>query len=346
MNDTSTGVSTMRSRGIIVAILLFGCLPAARPAPASAQSKPDEREAYRVVNGWPLLPEGRVLGQVAGVGVDSRGDVLVFHRASRVWTEPLPEDPILEPTVAAFDGETGRLVKEWGSGVFVMPHGLTVDHEDNVWVTDVALHQVMKFSHDGELLLAVGEAGVPGADADHFDMPSDVAVLPDGSFYVTDGYRNTRVVKFSPDGEYLFEWGTPGSGPGELELPHGITIDGDGTIYVADRSNARIQLFDPRGGYLAEWKGPDIGRPYGLDVASDGAILSVDGGDQPEAPPDRSRAMRLDPTGRVAATFGRFGNQDGQFMMGHDIAAGPDGAVYVGDIVGRRVQKFIPAENP
>ena len=309
---------------------------------ATMESSPPERATYRVVHGWPILPDGHMLGQATGVGVDSRNHVFVFHRAGREWTDSFPSDPIPAATVAVFDGVTGQQVAAWGANQFIMPHGLTIDSRDNVWLTDVGRHQVYKFSSDGRLIFALGEAGVPGDDRSHFNLPTDVAVLPDGNFYVSDGYENTRVVKYSANGEYLFQWGTKGSGPGQFDLPHGIGVDEAGRVYVADRTNARVQVFDGAGKFLAEWKSPDLGRPYAVALGSQAKAFVVDGGDQPPAPPDRSRAFRLGLDGRIEATFGRFGNYDGQFVLGHDIAVGADDAVYVVDAWGNRVQKFVP----
>jgi hypothetical protein len=117
---------------------------------------------YAVVHGWPVLPEGRILGQATGVGVDSHNHVFVFHRAGREWSSPFPEGPIESSTVIAFDGATGEPVAEWGENLFVMPHGLTVDDKDNIWVTDVGRHQIFKFTHDGDLALTVGTVGIAG----------------------------------------------------------------------------------------------------------------------------------------------------------------------------------------
>lgn len=297
---------------------------------------------YQVVHGWPVLPDGQMLGQVTGVAIDSHENVFVFHRAGREWSEPFPSEPIQYPTIMLFDGRTGALLASWGEKMFIMPHGLTVDQRDNVWVTDVGLHQIMKFSHEGKLLLTIGERGVAGSDSSHFNRPTDVAVLPNGSFYISDGYLNTRVVKFSPEGRYLFEWGKKGQSPGEFDLPHGIAVDSGGNVYVADRSNARIQVFDTNGKSIAEWKGLQLGRPYAVRVGPDGLVYCVDGGDQPETPPDRSRFIILSKTGKVLGTFGRYGNYDGQFVLAHDIAVDQNRIVYVGDAGGRRVQKFVP----
>lgn len=299
--------------------------------------------SYAVVPGWPILPKGKSLGLCAGVGVDSHNRVYVFHRNGRKWSDPFPEEPLPDATVSVFDGATGQLVTEWGGGEFVMPHGLTVDAQENVWLTDVARQQVFKYTADGRCLLTLGERNRPGADQTHFNYPTDVAVLVDGSFYVSDGYRNTRVIKFDAAGRYQFEWGGKGSEPGQFNLPHGVAVDSRGRVLVCDRSNSRLQVFDPRGKFLAEWKGPEIGRPYGVSVAANGHIFLVDGGDQAKSVPERSRVVELDPEGKWVESFGSYGPAPGQFEMGHDLAVAPDGAVYVAEGKGARVQKFIPA---
>ena len=296
---------------------------------------------HEVVQGWPALPEDHVLGLCSGVGVDSHNRVFVFHRRERVWSTPFPTEPIAATTVSVIDGESGKLVTSWGAGQFVMPHGLTIDREDHVWLTDVGLHQVFKFTHDGKLLLTLGERAKPGTDRSHFNLPTDVAVLPDGSFYVSDGYKNTRVVKFAADGHFEFEWGGKGGGPGQFNLPHGIAVDALGRVIVCDRTNSRLQIFDAHGKFLTQWKGPHIGRPYGVAVGPDGHIFSVDGGDPSAAPAQRGKVVELDAEGSVVDTFGSHGKGAGQFQTGHDIAVAPDGAVYVADSGGKRVQKFV-----
>lgn len=329
----------MHKREVILALAA-----AALPLSTAGVANPVQPAGYEVVHGWPILPSGEILGSATGVGIDSRDNVVVFHRAGRVWTEPLPRDTIKKPTIAVFDGRTGALLKRWGDDVFAMPHGLTVDDDDNVWLTDVSLHQVFKFSADGQLLMTIGERGVPGADGKHFNRPTDVAVLPDGSFYVSDGYINTRVAKFSPSGAFLFQWGRPGKGPGEFNTPHAITVDGSGRVYVADRQNDRVQVFDARGEFLAQWKGAAIGRPYSLALRDTQHAVIVDGGEQPSQGPDRSGAAIVSLDGTVLNSFGRYGNYDGQFRMAHDVAIAKSGAVYIVDISGQRVQKFSPKE--
>lgn len=295
----------------------------------------------QVIHGWPQLPEGDIIGQVAGIGCDSRGDVWVFHRGSRAWiADPSKVGPIAEAAVYCFEGKSGKLRTKWGANTFLLPHGLFVDHRDHVWLTDVGRHQIFEYDRDGTLLRAWGVSGVGGNDQGHFNKPTDVAVLPDGSFYVSDGYVNSRVVKFSADGKFQFQWGTMGNGPGEFIVPHGITVDATGKVYVADRQNDRVQVFTAAGEFLTQWKSPSMGRPYGVRIGKDGMLYVADGGEQPKSPPNRSGLAVLNLEGKVVATFGRWGNQDGQFMMAHDIALSRDGDIYVGDINGQRVQKL------
>lgn len=325
-----------RVRSLLGSILLIIAATAAGEAGSAATAS-----RYRVVHGWPQLPAGEILGQATGVGVDSKQNVWVFHRAGREWSDPMPAKPIEAATVALFDGRTGTRLRTWGANRFIMPHGLTVDSKNNIWLTDVGSHQVFKFDPWGRLLMTLGERGVSGADRTHFNLPTDVAVLADGSFYVSDGYANTRVAKFAADGRYQFEWGKPGTGPGEFDLPHAIAVDARGRVYVADRGNARVQVFSSSGRFIRQWTGRELGRPYSLAIAADNRAVVVDGGDQPERGPDRSGAALVDFDGRMLGRFGRFGNQDGQFRLAHDVAVDRFGAFYVVDAWGQRVQKFV-----
>ncbi len=295
---------------------------------------------YRVVHGWPVLPENTIFDEVSAVAVDSRGNVLVLQRGGRKWpdSDVLDQTPIPMPTVFVFDGRKGVPIAIWGEKVFALPHSLTVDEQDNVWVTDVALHQVFKFSHDGKLLLTLGERGVAGEDVLHFNRPTDVAVAPDGSFYVSDGYVNSRVQKFAADGRFLRTWGTKGKGPGQFDLPHGIALDTAGRLFVVDRQNGRVQVFDSNGTYL-QWKSPPFANPQDIAIGTDGTVFVSDIGDQKS--PDRSGVYVLRPDGSLVGRFGRYGNYDGQFLVAHGVAVGKLGEVYVADFTGRRVQKFV-----
>ena len=325
--------------GILILVTSFGAVWAIAKIRASA---PPMGEAYRLVPNWPQLPAGLVLGQVAGVDVDSQGKVFVFHRAERFWGgEEIELEFIASPTVLVLDSETGRVIHQWGAGSFVMPHGLTIDEEDNVWLTDVGLHQVFKFDPTGKLLMTLGERGVPGTDATHFNMSTDVAIARDGTFYVSDGYVNSRITKFSKNGEFITSWGTRGTAAGQFDVPHSIALDSQGWIYVADRGNARIQVFDETGHFVKEWKDPSLGRPWAIRIDTTGNLFVVDGGDQNKFWPDRARVLQLDPEGHLLASFGSYGKGPGQFIWPHTIAVGPDGALYVGEVgTGMRIQKF------
>ncbi|HVF26056.1 MAG TPA: peptidyl-alpha-hydroxyglycine alpha-amidating lyase family protein [Anaerolineales bacterium] len=303
---------------------------------------PPTGDVYQLASHWPRLPNAVEIGQVSGIGVDSRGDVFVFHRAEKVWEgEELPLELIPSSTVFVLDDEMGALIDQWGAGTFVMPHGLTVDHEDNLWLTDVGLHQVFKFDRAGNLLMTLGERGIAGEDAQHFNMPTDVAVEPDGSFYVSDGYGNSRVIKFSPDGSYLMSWGSKGTAPGQFDVPHSIALDSQGQVYVADRGNARLQIFDENGQFINEWQDKSLGRPWAVRISANGNVFVIDGGDQSEFWPDRARILKLDSDGQILASFGSYGDAPGQFIWPHTIALGPDEELYIGEVsTGMRIQKF------
>ncbi|MBV6450209.1 MAG: hypothetical protein MHPDNHAH_00930 [Anaerolineales bacterium] len=330
-------------RILLAFVLLIG---AAWLAKKIQVSQPPSGEPYQVVPNWPRLPEGVRIGQVSGIGINSRGDVIVFHRADRVWGgEDFGLDFISSPTVFVLDDETGELLDSWGEDMFVIPHGLTIDHEDNLWITDVGLHQVLKFDSSGNLLMTLGERGVAGNDNDHFNQPTDVAIAQDGSFYVSDGYGNSRISKFSPSGEFIESWGTFGNESSQFDTPHSIALDPAGNVYVADRGNARLQIFDPNGNFIGEWKSSALGRPWAVRIDSSGNIFIVDGGDQSQFWPDRARILKVDPAGNILASFGSYGSEPGQFIWPHAIALGNDGALYVGEVAtGMRIQKFKPAK--
>lgn len=307
-------------------------------ASAAAAQMPSHHE---VVPDWPRLPEKHKLGLCAGVGVDALNRVFVFHRSGRKWSNPFPKETIAQPTVSIIDGDSGRLLGSWGENRFIMPHGLSLDSEGNVWLTDVGLHQVFKCTPAGRVLLTLGEAGVPGADKTHFNLPTDVSVLRDGSFYVSDGYKNTRVIKFSAEARFEFEWGAKGAGNAEFNLPHGVALDARGRVIVCDRENERLQVFDARGGFLEAWKSSQLGKPYGVAATPEGRVFIIDGGSPSVRSELRGKAVEIDLGGKVVDSFGSFGRGPGQFQLGHDIAVGPDGAVYVAEATGARVQKFV-----
>ena len=231
---------------------------------------------YRVVENWAQLPTGRPWGSTAAVDVDANDHVWVAERcgANSCADSNLP--PILE-----FD-PSGKLLKSFGAGLFVFPHGIGVDKEGNVWVTDGEAkdgkgHQIFKFSSDGTILMTLGKAGVAGDGPDTFNRPSDVIVAPNGDIFVADGHggnSNARIVKFSKDGKFIQAWGKKGIAPGEFDTPHGLAFDSKGRLFVADRNNNRIQIFDQEGKFIEEWT--QFSRPSGIFIDAKDNIYVAD----------------------------------------------------------------------
>jgi peptidylamidoglycolate lyase len=303
---------------------------------------------YEWVSNWPQLPTGFILGNPTGIGIDSSQNIFVFHRADRKWplTNIMPESFIAAKTILLLDRETGRIINSWGENLFIMPHGLKVDKQNNVWVTDVGLHQVFKFTHEGKLLFKIGEAKIPGKDATHFDMPTDIAIEDDGSFYVSDGYGNSRVIKFSSTGQYLFEWGTKGSKESEFNIPHGITLDKNGNVFVADRENSSIQVFDPSGKFLKQYADKTFANICAVLVhPSTQKLFAVDDLNFINLEHRGSDVIIFDSAGTVQNRFGRSGSYNGPVCWYHDIAVDDKENIYIGDILGNTIQKFRKISN-
>ena len=244
---------------------------------AAAQDAPAVPTPYRTVRDWGELPPGMTAWPaVTGVEPAPDGGVYVIERCHENSCAGRTEPPILQ-----FD-RNGKLVRSWGSGMFVFPHGSCVDAQGNLWVTDAQGgngkgHQVFKFSPAGKVLMTLGTAGVSGNGPAHFDQPTDVVVAPNGDIFVTDGHRgspNSRVVKFSKTGTFIKEWGKKGTGRGEMSEPHTIALDSRGRLLVGDRENNRIQIFNQSGKYLAEWT--QFGRPSGIFITKNDTIYVAD----------------------------------------------------------------------
>lgn len=278
------------------------------------------------------------LSQPVGLGIDPAQHLVVFYRAGRKWPllKPMAMTRIDSNTVLVMDKSDGRVLTRWGAGLFVMPHGLSVDRAGDIWVTDVGLHQVFKFSAEGKLLLTLGVAFVAGNDCAHFNRPTGVAVAADGSFYISDGYRNSRVVRFSADGHYLFSWGSRGRRPGEFHVPHGLVLDGQGNVYVADRENRRIEVFDANGRLLRVITNKAFGRicAVAFDPVSD-HLIAVDDKTRLRLFHRGSEVFVLDRNGMLLK---RFGRQRGTWY--HDVVADAQGNIFAGDILGNRIMKF------
>ncbi|MCX9146558.1 peptidyl-alpha-hydroxyglycine alpha-amidating lyase family protein [Erythrobacter sp. WG] len=304
-------------------------------AVAACDISPSPREevpTLPVDAGWPAIPAGAKFGEVSAVDVDAQGNIWVLHRAGRVWEEPFPDTPIAEPTVFKFSPE-GKLIAQWGAGVFVMPHGLSIDPQGKVWITDVALEQVFRFSPQGQQELVLGEKGVTRQDAGHFGRPADVAFLGD-RVLVADGYVNTRLAEFAPDGSFIRDWG-------DFRVAHAVAAD-DTRIYLADRENARIMVYDHAGNLIAERKSPAGNHTYSLKPLGAGRLLAVEGRDGTDRKGAILRVYAADGTLEASWDVGLRGEDA---SLGHDLAIGPDGHVYVTDVPGGRVVRVrLPAE--
>ncbi len=276
----------------------------------------DEMGAYQLVANWPSMPEGSKLGEVGAVATDTADNVYILHRGKQ---------PIM-----VFDKD-GKFLRGWGDGLFKKGHGLCVDGDGSVWTTDIGTHQVTKFNPEGKVLLTLGKKGEPGDGRDQFNQPTDVAVAPTGEVYVSDGYGNSRVVKFAKDGKYLKDWGKKGIGEGEFHQPHAVCLDARGRVFIGDLKNNRIQMFDAEGKFLAQWK--EIGAPHGLFLTGDGRMLVADG---------KANVVKVrDDQGKVVGRWGAKGTSPGQFNYAHWVCMDSKGAVYVAEFNGSRVQKFV-----
>jgi streptogramin lyase len=242
-------------------------------ADAAPNSQPNP---YRTIENWAKLPEGRPWGSTAGVSVDRHGNIWVAERCGANTCAGSNLAPILE-----FD-PSGKLLKSFGGGMFVFPHGITADKDGNVWVTDAQGangkgQQVFKFSPDGKVLMTLGKAGVAGDGPDTFNMPSAVAIATNGDIFVADGHggnSDNRIVKFTKDGKFIKTWGKKGTTPGEFDIPHCLAFDSKGRLFVGDRNNNRIQIFDQDGTFIAEWK--QFSRPSGIAIDKHDIIYVTD----------------------------------------------------------------------
>ena len=310
----------------------------------------NELNNYELVKEWPRLPDNYKLGNPTGMGIDSHQNIFIFHRAERKFRSisSMPDTCISSKIILMLDRNSGKILNSWGDNLFIMPHGLTVDMNNNIWVTDVGLHQVFKFSHDGTLLMILGEAKIRGHDPAHFNLPTDVAIAKDGSIYVSDGYGNNRVMKFSSTGEYLFEWGKKGKGEGEFHLPHAIELDNDGNVYVADRENSRIQVFDPAGKFIKQWKDRNFGKISSVVFNKEkNNVIAIDF-NSPWYNLKRidSDIILFDSSGNLV---GKLGNgrlkREGGGCWYHNVSVDDQGSIYVTDIVGNKLKKFEKVTN-
>jgi DNA-binding beta-propeller fold protein YncE len=269
-------------RSISLASAVAGVVVVAAFAQQPAAPRNDLPQPYRTTRDWGQLPAGVKWAAVTAVEVAPDGTIYVVHRCFANSCAGRSEAPILK-----YNAE-GKLLASWGQGMFLFPHGGTVDRDGNLWMTDARGqngkgNQVFKFSPDGRVLLTLGKPGVSGSGPDLFDQPTDVVVAPNGDIFVTDSHRNglnNRIVKFTKDGKYVKEWGRKGAGRGELSEPHTIAMDSRGRLFVGDRENNRIQIFDQEGTYIDEWR--QFGRPSGIYITRDDTIYVADSESGPD----------------------------------------------------------------
>lgn len=296
---------------------------------------------YEVCEDWARLPSGWSFGEVVGIATDSRDRVFVYSRS--------------EHPVTVFDRD-GNLVDSWGEGRFTRPHGIHIGPDDDVYLTDDQGHSIFRFTSQGKPIWQWGNretpsgTGVQNGDyrtiqrsAGPFNMPTNVALAADGTVFVTDGYGNARVHKFSPDGQLLLSWGSPGTAEGAFHLPHGIAVSRQNEVYVADRENSRVQIFDSDGQFLRAWN--NLARPTEVFIAQEGndehvyiSELGFRAGLFPgaEIPPDPpgSRVSIFRPDGQLLCRWG--GGTDpcspGDFFAAHDLWADARGDLYVSEV--------------
>ncbi|KAL2100251.1 hypothetical protein ACEWY4_004645 [Coilia grayii] len=314
----------------------------------------DQGAHLEEVAGWPEVPLR--LGQVSGLALDSDDNLVIFHRGDHRWDFDSFDKqgrylerslgPIRQPTILVVDPAKGKVLKASGRNMFYMPHGITTDKDNNYWVTDVALHQVMKLTSDGKdkPLVVLGEAFVPGSDEQHFCKPTDVAVDPvTGNVFVSDGYCNSRILKFSPQGKYLKQWGAEYTDRRKripFQIPHSLTFLPDrGQVCVADRENARIQCFQAdTGEFIKEIKNEEFGGAiFALSYVPEplGGLFYVINGETPAV-----KGFVVDYTTKVI--LDTFSPDTQKFKMPHDLVVTKNGSVFVGDVDTQTVTKFVP----
>lgn len=301
---------------------------------------------YAVDPHWPQRPAEIPWGQTPGVAVDRQDRIWIHTRA--------------QPPVQIYSPE-GRYLKSWREdNTNSVSHGVKFDGEGQVWLVDVGLHLVRKFSPEGRLLLTLGTPGEAGDDDRHFNKPTDVTFAPNGDVFVSDGYGNSRIVHFDRRGRFVKAWGRLGVAPGQFSIPHAIACDSKGRLYVADRNNVRVQVFNTRGRLLEVWA--NILVPWGIWISAQDEIWVCGSSPMPwltdpkypaaplGCPPKDQLVVKFNREGRVLQLWTLPKAEDGREKPGelnwlHGIALDSQGNVYLSDIIGQRVQKFVPQRD-
>jgi DNA-binding beta-propeller fold protein YncE len=348
----ANSVRSVISAGAI-ALALCGLVRAQTAAPVNTPPNP-----YRSIENWAKMPDGRNWGSTSGVDIDPDGtSVWVAERCAAFAppTQMRPGVPFacdgsnLAP-ILKFDA-SGTLVKSFGAGQFLFPHGLHVDRQGNVWVTDGLGkdgkgHQVFKFDQNGKVLMVLGKAGVAGAGPDEFNAPSATLVAPNGDVFVADGHgrdTNARIVKFSPDGKFIKTWGRKGSAPGEFDTPHALAMDSRGRLFVADRGNNRIQIFDQDGSFIDQWT--QFSRPSGLFIDRDDVLYAADSesGSVNKEHGDWKRGIRIGSArdGSVTAFIPDPAQEAKTTSAAEGVAADGAGNIFGAEVGPKRLMKYV-----
>jgi len=338
------------------ASLLLVLATAATRAGAQAAPVNDLPNPYQTVQGWARMPGGRSWGSTSAVAIDKDGkSVWVFERCGANSCAGSDLDPILK-----FD-DRGTLVRGFGKGIFIGPHGIDVDRDGNVWVTDCTClgrpsaadsaaprgHQVFKFSPDGKLLLTLGTPGGGKGDG-YFWQPNDVLVAPNGDVFVAEGHSsadgaNARILRFDRTGRFLKAWGRKGSGKGELDQPHTLAMDSRGRLFVGDRGNNRIVIYDQDGTWLDEWY--QFSRPSGIFIDRHDVIYVTDSesGSVARTRTDWKRGIRIGSAkdGRVQYFIPDPDPNPPNTSAAEGVAADANGVIYGAEVGPKRLQRYV-----
>ena len=327
--------------GVLGLLVTFSALALAQ-TPSTARN--DLPQPYKTTRDWGQLPPGVKWAAVTAVEPAPDGSIYVIHRCFANSCAGRMEAPILK-----YD-PSGKLLKSWGEGMFIFPHGATVDRDGNLWVTDARGeggkgHQVFKFNPDGKVLMTLGKAGVSGSGPDLFDQPTDVVVAPSGDIFVTDSHRNgknNRVVRFRKDGTFVKEWGKKGAGPGEISEPHTLAFDSKGRLFVGDRNNNRIQILDQDGNFIEEWT--QFSRPSGLFIDKADNIYAADSesGSVARNHPGWKRGIRIGRVedGKVTAFIPDPDENATGTSAAEGVAADAQGNVYGAEVGPRALKRY------
>ena len=298
------------------------------------------------------LPAGRSWGSVSAIHYAGNDTLWIAERCGGNRGPGSCEDQVDVDPILLVDTQ-GKLLKSFGAGLFVWPHGIYVDAEQNLWVTDAAVsadgtkgNQVHKFSPDGERLMSLGIAGVRGSGHYDFNAPNDVLVAPNGDIFVADGHNastDNRIVKFNSEGEYLMEWGSVGAEAGEFRVPHALAMDSQGRLFIADRANSRLQIFDQQGNHLQTWT--QFGRPSDLYIDDNDILYSADSesGTGPNRNPGWKRGFYIGSArDGFVTSFVVDPNQNPTGTTSHaeGLTVDDDGNLYAAEVAEQNVRKF------